>query len=336
VHLVVRRLWIVRRAAGLLLLLLALGLAPGLGAAQGQPLELARYESLLREARAAALRGDRLEVEQAAAALAVTAVLMPDNTLAPVDTAWLTAELRKPAPDLPTVAARLGALIDALAYVAPPAPPGALERLEQILARPPFGRPDDTPGEQGALERFIIWLLQQLGGLFRPVAAMAGGTPGTTVSWLLIALGAALVLAVLGLWLRGLRRALGSEATIASPAELAARDTADARAQASALAREGDYRGAARLLALAALLWLDESGILPYDPHQTNREHLGRLGERPAARAGLAPIVDTADRVWYGGAPLDAVGYAEVERQVEALRSLEARSGPATATQRTH
>ncbi len=321
---VTRQLRVFRVAVGLLLLL-AWGLSTGPAAAQGQPLELARYESLLREARAAATRGDRLEVEQAAAALAVTAVLMPDGTLAPVDTAWLTAELSKPTPDLPLVATRLGGLIDALAYVAPPAPPDAAERLEQILARPPFGRPDDTPNERGPLEEFIIWLLQQLGGLFRPVADIAAGAPGTAVSWLLIALGAALVLAVLGLWLRGLRRALGPTAAIASPAELAARDTADARAQAAALARTGDYRGAARLLALAALLWLDEGGILPYDPHQTNREHLGRLGERPAARAGLSPIVDTAERVWYGGAPLDAAGYAEVERQVEALRSLEAR-----------
>jgi hypothetical protein len=78
-----------------------------------------------------------------------------------------------------------------------------------------------------------------------------------------------------------------------------------------------------RLLALAALLWLDKRGALPYDPHQTNREHLGRLRERPAARASLAPIVETADRVWYGGAPLDAAGYAEVARQVDGLPATE-------------
>lgn len=314
-----------------LLLLVALAWAAP-ATAQPPALSLAEYERLLREARAAAARGDRLEVELAALPLAkAEAVLMPDGARAPVDNAWLADELVRPAPDLPMVAARLGALIDALALAAPPAPPDALERLEAILARPPFGRPDPGPVEPGPFERFIIWLIEQLGRLFEPVADAAGGAPGTVASWALTALGAALVVVVLTVWLRGLRRTLGAEASLPSPSELAARDTADARAAAEALARAGDYRGAARLLALAALLWLDERGVLAYDAHQTNREHLGRLRERPAAREGLAPlapsadalsvIVETADRVWYGGAPLDAAGYAAVERQVEALRA---------------
>lgn len=314
-----------RPAPGLiaLLLLVALALA-GPAAAQGPALGLAEYERLLREARAAAARGDRLEVEIAARPLAeAAAVLMPDGARAPVDNGWLAEELASPAPDLPMVTARLGALIDALAVTAPPAPPDALARLEEILARPPFGRPDAPPAEPGPFERFIIWLIEQLGRLFGPVADAAGGPPGTAASWLLTGLGAALVVAVLAVWLRGLRRTLGAEASLPSPAELAARDTADARAAAQELARAGEYRGAARLLALAALLWLDERGVLRYDPHQTNREHLARLRGRPAARDGLAPIVETADRVWYGGAPLDAAGYAEVERQVEALRAQE-------------
>lgn len=307
----------------ILLLLVALAWATP-AAAQGQPLDLASYERLLREARAAAARGDRLEVEVAARQLAdASAVAMPGGALAPVDNGWLAAELERPAPDLPMVAARLGALIDALAVVAPPAPPDAAQRLEQILARPPFGRPEAPPREPGPIDRFIEWLLRQLAGLFVPAAEAARGAPGTAVSWVLTALGAVLVGAVLFVWLRGLRRTLGAAATLASPGEQAARDTDDARAQAQALARAGDYRGAVRLMALAALLWLDERGSLRYDPHQTNREHLGRLRERPAARAGLAPIVETADRVWYGGAPVDAAGYAELERSVDALRAIE-------------
>lgn len=302
----------------LLLLLILAWAAPA--SAQGQPLDLATYELTLREARAAAARGDRLEVEQAAPALAeATAVRMPDGALAPVDNAWLAAELRKPAPDLPMVAARLGALIDALSAPADAAPAGALVRLDEILARPPFAQREVRPREPGPIDRLLEWLLEQLGRMFESVARVAGGPPGTTVSWLFVALGVALVLAVLVVWLRGLRRTLRGEATLVAPAALAARDTADARAQARALAETGDYRGAVRLLALAALLWLDERGVLPYDPHQTNREHLGRLRQAPAARERLAPVVDTADRVWYGGAPLDAAGYAELERQVEAL-----------------
>jgi hypothetical protein len=306
--------------ARLLLLLALLWAAPA--AAQGQPLPLADYERLLREARAAAARGDRLEVEIAAAPLsAARAVAMPDGALAAVDNAWLAAELRRTNPDLPMVAARLGALIDALAVAGPAPPPDALARLQAILDRPPLGQPDEPPREPSPLERFLLWLLEQFGRVFQPVAEVAQGVPGTAVSWVITALGAALVVAVLVVWLRGLRHTLRAEAALASPADLAARDTADARARAETLAREGDYRGAVRFLALAALLWLDERKALAYDPHQTNREHLARLRERPAAREGLAPIVDAADRVWYGGAPLDAAGYAEVARQVDALRA---------------
>lgn len=293
-------------------------------AAQGQALDLASYERLLREARAAAARGDRLEVEQAAAPLtAARSVVMPDGARAPVDNAWLAAELRRPAPDLAMVAARLGALIDALAVVAPPAPPDAPERLRRILAGPPFAQPDQGPREPGPLDRLIEWLLRQLGRLFEPVAEAAAGAPGTAVSWLLTALGAALIVAVLALWLRGLRRTMAGEARLPASGAAEAEDTADAQARAKELARAGDYRGAVRLMALAALLWLDERGVLAYDPHQTNREHLRRLRDRPGAMGGLAPIVDAADRVWYGGAPIDAAGYAEVERQVDALRAQE-------------
>jgi hypothetical protein len=307
----------------LAMLLIALAcVAPA--AAQDPSISLGEYERLLREARAAAARGDRIDVELAARTLtSASAVVMPDGARALVDNGWLAAELARQTPDLPMVAARLGALIDALAVIAPPAPPDAHDRLQAILDAPPFGRTAQPPREPGPFERFIVWLFERLAELFQPVAEAAGGAPGTAASWLLTAFGTALVIAVLAIWLRGLRRTLQAEASLPSPAELAARDTADARAQARALAQSGDYRGAARLLALAALLWLDERGVLPYDPHQTNREHLSRLRDRAAARAGLAPIVETADRVWYGGAPLDAAGYAEVERQVEALRSVE-------------
>ncbi|MFV9505377.1 MAG: DUF4129 domain-containing protein [Oscillochloridaceae bacterium umkhey_bin13] len=312
----------------LLLLLLSM-LVPfdSVAAQASQPLELDRYERLIREARAAAARGDRLDLEVAARELlASPQVLMPDGTLAPADNRWLAAELARSDPDLALIAARLGALLDALAFVAPPASPEAQQRLQAILDRPPFAN-QTAPREPSAFERWLDellrrlfeWLADQLGPIAAPVAEAASGPPGTMLAWLLTALAAILLLVVLGLWLRGARRRLQPTTTLPSPAERAARDTADARAQASALAATGDYRNAARMLALAALLWLDERGTLPYRPHQTNREHLGRLADRPVVRSHLAPVVETTDRVWYGGQPLDAEGYAAIERQVEAL-----------------
>lgn len=290
-------------------------------AAQGQPLDLAVYERLLREAQAAASRGDRFSLDEVAPRLVATpGVRLPDGSVALADNSWLAAELARPNPRLDQIAARLGALVDALAAPPSSAPADAEARLEEILSRPPFADPSERPREPGWLERFFEWLAGLLGEVTVPVGEAATGAPGTAASWALTAAGAALVIAVLALWLRGLGRNLRPAAALPPAATPEARDQADARTQAAALARSGDYRGAVRLLALAALLWLDEGGQLRYDAHQTNREHLQRLRDKPDLRSRLAPVVDTADRVWYGNAPLDAAGYAAYERQVDALK----------------
>jgi hypothetical protein len=312
-------------ATRLLLLALLLALAwPAPAAAQGSPPDLTAYEELLRAARAAAARGDRIGLDEVAPQLvAATTVRLPDGSAAPVDNRWLAAELARQDPRLDLVAARLGALIDALAAPPPSAPADAEQRLAEILSRPPFGQ-GEGPREPTWLERFFEWLFEQLGRMAEPVGEAAGGRPGTVASWALIAAGVALILGVLWLWLRGLGRQLRPAVALAPAASAEARDAADARVRARELAGRGDYRGAARLLALAALLWLDESGRLRYDAHQTNREHLARLWEQPRLRERLAPVVETADRVWYGNAPLDAAGYDAYARQVETLREEEA------------
>lgn len=313
------------RSLPLLICLLALQalLAGHPVAAQTNQLDLAVYEQFLRAARTAAARGDRLDLEQVAPELiGARAVRMPSGELAPVDNRWLAEALAPANPDLPAIAARLGALIDALA--APPGgpPDDAQARLAEILARPPFATTPE-PREPGWLERFFIWLTELLEGLVVPVGEAAAGPSGTTASWIVTALGAALIIGVLAVSLRGLRRSLRPVAVLPSAAAVA-HSAADARAQAEALARSGDYRSAVRLLAIAALLWLDERGTLRYDPHQTNREHLARLDGQPHLRERLRPVVETADRVWYGGAPLDDHGYREYLRRVEDLRNEEA------------
>jgi hypothetical protein len=292
---------------------------PRLAAAQAGMIELPAYAQLLREGQTAAARGDRISLDAAAARIAaVRQVRLPDGAVLPAENGWLARELERPIPRLDLIAARLGALVEALSAPPPAAPADARARLDGILARPPFADPA-APQEPGWLDRLFDWLARALDGMARPVGEAASGAPGTVGSWALVAAGAALVAAVLAIWLRGLRRALRPAAALA-PATPEARDEADARQRAAALARGGDYRGAVRLLALGALLWLDERGALRYDANQTNREHLGRLRERPELRRRLAPVVDTAERVWYGGQTLDADGYAAFERQVEGLR----------------
>ncbi|PDW03167.1 DUF4129 domain-containing protein [Candidatus Viridilinea mediisalina] len=296
-------------------------------AAQGQTLTLGEYDQQLRAARAAALRGDRLDLESSARSLIdARRILMPDGATVPVDNNWLALEMAANEPDLAFIALRLGALLDALAVGVPPNPAAAQAEREQIIASPPFSERSQEPSWiMQQIQNFFEWFFRQIEPVVQPVADAAGGTPGTLASWLLTGIAIALALAVLLPWLQGLRRATRAEKTLTSPAELAARDTADAHAQATTFARKGDFRSATRMLTLAALLWLDERGTLNYNPHQTNREHLQRLRERPALRDGLAPVVETTDRVWYGGMPLDANGYAAIEQQVAALRHVQER-----------
>ncbi|NCC36758.1 MAG: DUF4129 domain-containing protein, partial [Chloroflexia bacterium] len=178
--------------------LLIVLMLPTLAYAQAQPLDLASYERLLREGRAAALRGDRLDVEQIAQVLAGTSeVVMPDGTLAPVETTWLTEELARANPDLPLIAGRMGALLDALAAPLEVEPADALERLEAILAAPPFADREQAPREPSWLDQFLTWLFEQLGRFAQPVADTASGPAGTLTSWLLTAAGAALLIVVL-------------------------------------------------------------------------------------------------------------------------------------------
>lgn len=303
-------------AALLLALALALLAAPP---ARAQATDIEGYLLLLREAHAAAERRDRIGLEQVAPALlAVRRVALPGGE-APADNRWLAEALDTPDPDLPTIAARLGALIEALTYPSGPPAADAEARLRAILAAPPFTRPE-LPRAPGWLDRLFEWLLERIASVLSPVGRAAAENGGG-LSWAIAALGLLIVAAVTTIWLRGLRRAIAPPAHMRDDPE-AGLGPGEAARQAGDLARAGDYRRAARLLYLSALLWLDESGRLRYERDLTNREHLDRLEGSPALREALRPVVETFDRVWYGEAPLDADGFAAYQRQVEALREL--------------
>jgi hypothetical protein len=309
-------------ALGLFLVLLAswwLALAPPTQA-QTQPPDLATYTLWLREAQAAAGRGDRLGLEDAAGRLTATAsVRLPSGATIAVDNAWLAEALRDVEPDMAAIGARLGAILDALALPQSAAPEDARARLAEILSRPPFVQPADDPPPSWLRDLFE-WLARVLEQLFRPVghAASAGARP---IAWAIGIVGAVLLLAVIVYLVRGLRRGLVAEATTGDDDPEANLTAKTALELAGGLARGGDYRTAVRYLYLSALLWLDERGVLRYDRALTNREYLDRVRDNPALRDRLAPVVDTFDRVWYGHLPIDEVTFAAYQRQVEQLRS---------------
>ncbi|WP_082908929.1 DUF4129 domain-containing protein [Chloroflexus islandicus] len=306
---------------------------PALAAAQPADVSLADYDRLLRAVHAAAQRGDLLDVQALAAELAaIKQVRMPDGQLAQVDQSWLTAALASGDPDLPAIAARLGALIDALAPPATVPAEAALRQWQAVYNEPPFNR----EGE-GWFTRFLNWLFDLLDQLSPdlpdvPVPEGAGANPAafTPVVWAILGIAAVLIVGLLVFWARGVRR------TLRAPVKAPAGDGEDpvTYSEAQRLAAEarqaGDRRSAVRYLYLAALLWLDEQGLLRYERSLTNREHLHRLRSQPPVRDLLAPVVATFDAVWYGFQPIDDQAFARYEQQVAAVQSLTKSAGTAS------
>lgn len=279
------------------------------------------YETWLREAFTAAQRRDRVVLEEAASRLtAVTEVRLPDGTVVPVDNAWLQDALSSSTPDFSLIAARLGALIDAQALPASSAPADALGRLDRLLAAPPFARSDiSTPETPQWLIDFFKWLAWLIETILRPVEAVPPAATDT-VAWVIMLVGVVLLLAVILYLLINLRRGIVRDVRIAAEGDDPVPTAAEAFDQASALARDGDYRAAVRSLYLSALLWLDEQDLLRYDRALTNREYLERAQRNPALLARLTPVIETFDQVWYGHAPVDASAFAAYRQQIEALR----------------
>ncbi len=287
--------------------------------AQEPPPDLPTYTAWVREAFAAAQRSDRLGLEDVATCLvATTSVRLPQDQSIAVDNGWLQAALAEGEPDLQVIEARLGAILDALAQPPSSAPADARERLQEILSKPPFRAP--APVTNSWWNDFWSWVGRVLESLLRPIGSIPPST-SEAIGWVVLAIGALLVLGLIGYLLLGLRRMIAVEARSDDDDPAAGLTARTALDQASQVARSGDYRSAMRYLYISALLWLDERELLRYDRALTNREYLDRLRGNPALRERLRPVVETFDRVWYGHAPLDAESFAAYRAQVEALRS---------------
>ena len=287
--------------------------------AQSQPPDLPGYTGMVREAFAAAQRGDRLGLEEVAARLiATTSVQLEGGATISADNGWLRAALQPAQPDLPAIATRLGAILDALAQPDSAAPADARARLAAILGNPPFKRAEPA-GPPSWLSAFFDWLGRVLEQILSPVGRAAASS-GNTIAWLIGGVGLLLLLAVIVYTVRGLRRGMVASAQSGEHDPESGLTAKTALDQAGGLARGGDYRTAVRYMYLSALLWLDERNVLRYDRALTNREYLDRVRENPALRARMAPIVDTFDQVWYGHVPIDAAAFAAYQEQIAALR----------------
>jgi hypothetical protein len=80
--------------------------------------------------------------------------------------------------------------------------------------------------------------------------------------------------------------------------------------------RQGDHRQGVRLLYLQALRRLADAGAIEIEPARTNRDYLDAL--RGTEREGpFRTATRVFERVWYGGASVDADTFARIRRLME-------------------
>jgi hypothetical protein len=193
-----------------------------------------------------------------------------------------------------------------------------LEQLRRVLARPEFA--------PSLGERIENWL-EELWRRIQPVAntpesRAATRTASSAIQWVLAGVGGVLVALLLSYWLQGFLRSFVADAEARRRLEAGEEmplTASAARQQAAALAQGGNYRQAVRQLYLAALLQLEESGILRYDRSLTNREYVAQVAHVPPVQRRLRPVVDTFDAVWYGVREPDRATFDRYEQDVDGL-----------------
>lgn len=187
-------------------------------------------------------------------------------------------------------------------------PDDSRQRLEEVLARPEFQDAQPT-----LLDRFLRWLSEILPDASPDVRGLvdtAVGVFGVLVIGLLVFF---VVRMVRHNWREG--------ESLESFGEIPIHAT-EAQAKATSAAGAGDFREAMRLLYLAALLHLDEVGLLRFDRALTNREVLATVVNRIPLYTALSPVVTQFDRVWYGHAPFGASDFEQMQGQIEQLRQM--------------
>jgi hypothetical protein len=194
-----------------------------------------------------------------------------------------------------------------------------LAALERVLDRLNLDRLTLGQRIRRWLNRALDWLWPEPA----PGTAMAlDSTLPAVVTWSVVALGGLLLAYLLSYWLQRLLAGFvvdaGQQALQEDGTELPITATA-ARHQAAVLAESGSYRQAVRRLYLAALLHLDERGILRFRRNLTNQEVLTGTDPDTSTRRLLQPVIETFDQVWYGVREPDRVTYERYRAQVDRL-----------------
>lgn len=275
----------------------------------------------VRQAQSSSAAERAAPLKQAADALeSITLVRLADGQTMSVDNTALIAALRAENPDLNQVETRLSALIEAQRIWPCPQPDAAaFDKLSLVLARREFQPTPEPPPSplQEWIEAFNRWLDRLLARLMTAEQTSALG-----IDWIILIVGGLALAGVAFFFWRNVRAHLVREATLAQDAANShGLSASHAAKQARLLAATANYREAIRFMYLAALLTLDERGILRYDKALTNREVLRRAAQSgdPALAQAMSSVVETFDRVWYGYAPVDDEAYQSYTQRIQQI-----------------
>ncbi|HUT75384.1 MAG TPA: DUF4129 domain-containing protein [Armatimonadota bacterium] len=297
-------------------------------AAAARPLTSGEYARAVADAAAgfdqAAASGKRdgAAAKRALASLPVQArVQSPDGAVMVVDNRRLIQALRRQVGSregIPAAAAALRSLDHVVTARAQPAPARARDVLAQILRRREFrpGRIQVLWARIGrVLERVIEKVGRLLGRVFDALTRFAPALPRqvwrvAVIVLLAAAAGAALFLVVrlVLLMMPDRPRPVRAKAPVQAPVHPSAAWLADAEAAAGVR----DYRSAIRALHMAALVRLDEAGLVRYVDSRTDGRFVTAL--REGGRHELAQAVAALGLVfavaWYGLGSAGADEYA--------------------------
>ncbi|BDI32687.1 hypothetical protein CCAX7_47380 [Capsulimonas corticalis] len=214
-------------------------------------------------------------------------------------------------------------------------PPSSYVEVRRILARPEFQSeplPPPSPLELG-WNRFLKWLADHLP---KPQRGASGTINPAIIRGLFYGLGALLFGLLVYLIVQYIRNrtvnVVQRDRELAEEAMVEARDKDSLIDAAEARAKEGDFRGAFRLVYLATLVAMDTDGILRFDRSRTNWEYLRSLrgaGRDDLYRAML-PLTRDFDRLWYGYATAGPSDYRQALEYYDRLRA----PSPAAAARR--
>ena len=249
----------------------------------------------------------------------ITAVELSDHSIVPIDSTYLTTQLRNTPPDLRHLEKSLDALLQAhQEFPQKVFTIKDVDPLKQILARPEFewnsGQVVQLPAWLGnvldAISKFLDHLIFVIANLVYQ-------------GRILLMIGAAILLLLVLFYIsRNLSRSLVQDAQLAAEGGEAegVLTSKGAIQRAQTLSTQGDYRNAIRYLYLSSLLVLDEQGLLRYDRSRTNREYLRSISSHPELANPLQDVIEVFDRVWYGFESVDEQTYQAYREHVEELR----------------